>query len=81
MVFDRGRVGAVVNNRAGRLDVIRVGGNRLKLILLEPFRLGLAGDNGSADLAKHGEKIKMVISSQGEKGEGEPERWSECRTG
>ena len=54
MVLDRGGVGAVINDRAGRLDVIRVGGLRLELVLLEPIELGLAADNRSADLEIQG---------------------------
>jgi hypothetical protein len=50
MVLDRGGVGAVINNRAGRLDVILVGELRLELVLLEPVELGLSAYDGSADL-------------------------------
>jgi hypothetical protein len=50
MVLDRGGVWAVVDDRACRLDVILVGELRLELVLLEPVELGLAADDGSADL-------------------------------
>jgi hypothetical protein len=79
MVLDGGGVRAVVDDRAGRLDVILVGELRLELVLLEIVELGLAADDCSADLVMQS-KILLGIYHGG-KCKNEPERWSSCRTG
>ena len=60
MVLNRSGVRAVVDHRAGRLDVILVGELRLELVLLEVVELGLAADDGSANLAMHGNEYQTM---------------------